>query len=677
MRKFLKWFAIVVVLLLGGLAAWYYLWPRPERRALSTLPPDAVIIAETADPIGAYKTIAKSKLWKHLLSNPDFRELDQDIRTFDETLQQNDLLFSLLGRRYLTLSIHKTGPKDFDFLYVVDLENASKLSGLIDELQNTVANAGWSMTKTNFREFDVYALKETGTTDVIYVSLKDNLALASYTRKLVERALEVPDTTELTRNPHFIQLHEAADESAPFNLYVNCQRLDNFLDIWSNEGDTPGSMLGVLGGTMSFLGLGLNWQDEQFGLAGRLYLRDSANSYLHALLKQDAGKRYAHQVISLRAGIYTSLCFDDFLKTYDELEAAYALSDPSWNETQSDIQRVERYMDINIRDDFMAWIGNEIGIVLAESKLPEKPADKFIVIHTRDLEVAQNGLERMMKKIRRRTPGRFDEMDYEEFKIYEFRLKGFFKLFLGKMFEGYDMPYFTYIEDFVVFGTDLEGLQFLLDDYKARRTLAESEMYQDFVGQFDRSGHACVYLDMARAHSLLQEYVDAETWSAMQRNKKYLTAFRQIGLQLTGSNREYFNTQLLVNYSALEADDLSLYAEQSEHDTTETESDSVAAELAATPEGVYTIQLPNGLREEFWNDDETRGIRRRFFVLEGVYDGDYREFYKNKKIKVRGTFDEGRRMHQWYYYRRNGDLIRTEYYNDQGNLTRTEAASSD
>lgn len=672
--RFLKWLFLIVLLAVVGLAAYYFLWPSPERRALSVVPDDAVFIVESRDPIGAYKKIARSPLWQHLMGHEYFKEMNESIRTLDQTLQDNDALFGLIGQRYLTLSIHKTAPRDFDFLYVIDLQRESKLTSLSSQLESALEGTGFTYRETEYHGRKLLQLKDTETNEIVYIGLIDNLIAASYTERLVHNAIDVRDSTSrIQNNPRFKQLREWIDEDKMFNIYINSSELASFLDIYSDEGATPGSMLGSLNGTLDFSGLEMNLEEQEFSLIGKLYLKDSVASYLHAMLATGNGKRHAHEVITQRTGIYTSLCFENFLQTYDQYVALYAANDPEWESYERNIQRVENFLNISVRDDFLSWIGDEIAVVLAQPKLDNRTEDRLLIFHTRDRELAHSRMEHVMKMIRRRTPTRFEDYDYREFTIYEFKVKGFFKLFLGKLFAQFDEPYFTYIEDFVVFATDREALEHFIDDYTANLTLARSDIFNSFDEKFSRKSNVFVYVDNARMTPLMRPFVDGTTWVAMQKNKKYLTAFRQIGMQLTGDG-DVFDTRIIVDYSEMEAQDLSLYAEQNQalaEDSTESNAESGDFLLPRDASGNYLVQLPPGLHEEFWGDDQERGLKRRFFVVDGRYDGDYREYYKNRRMRIQGTFDEGRRVGIWYFYKRNGDLIRKETYDQEGNITET------
>lgn len=658
MKKFFKWFFILLFLAVGGFAAYYFLYPTPERRALTVIPEDAVFVVESQEPILSYQKIARSTLWKHLIDHPYFAEMNQEILSLDSLINDNELMFELLGSRYLTLSVHKTKPDDFDFLYVIDLEKESKILDFKDALGGLLEDAGMKLESREYEGKEVLELTDLETKEVLFIGLLDNLMTASYTRDLVLNSIEAKeqDTSYFQQDTHFRELRDWIDEDEMFNIYVNSQYLDDFLAIYSSE-DEKESMLGPLEGTLSWGGFEMSMEEKQFNLMGKLFLRDSAQSYLHAMLESGTGARYADQIMTARTAVYTSMQFDNFLDLYDDFVAQYAKDDPEWKENERQIERVEKFLKIDLRTDFFSWFGNEIALISAQPKIGRE-ADNLLAIHTKDIEVARTAMERVTKQIRRRTPGKFKPVAYKDFTIYKFKVKGFFKLFLGKLFSQFDHPYFTYVEDFIVFSNNLEDLQHFLDDYQEGITLTNQELYNDFADEFNSSSNVFVYIDMARYHPVMFEHVDAETWNDARKNRDYLTAFRQIGLQMTGEG-DRFDTRLLVNYSEMAPKDLSLYGDIGEE--IDEESDSLM--LPRDEDGNLIVEFPEGLNEEF-HDRKKSKLKRRFYIFEGKYEGDYREYYRKGQLRLQGQYEDGRQVGVWYYYRRNGKLRKKLDYGD-------------
>src|SRR5688572_16710775 len=135
--KFFVW--ILVIGALGAVAFFGYRWYREENASLNALtlvPEHAVYVIETDSPIDSWKTISGSLQWKHLQKNQYFASLTSSINALDSMVHDNELLFELLGSRSVMVSTHMVNASDYDFLFVVDLQEASLVSVLQQYLTN-------------------------------------------------------------------------------------------------------------------------------------------------------------------------------------------------------------------------------------------------------------------------------------------------------------------------------------------------------------------------------------------------------------------------------------------------------------------------------------------------------------------------------------------------------------
>src|SRR5690349_23842418 len=124
--KFIKW--VFVLGILGAGAFFAYRWYRQDTsdlKALSLVPSTAVYLFETSSPINSWKSISNSLQWKHLQKNKYFASLTSSVNALDSLIHDNDLLFQLLGSRSVIVSTHMVSTRDYDFLFVVDLQEAS------------------------------------------------------------------------------------------------------------------------------------------------------------------------------------------------------------------------------------------------------------------------------------------------------------------------------------------------------------------------------------------------------------------------------------------------------------------------------------------------------------------------------------------------------------------------
>ena len=133
MKTFLK--TILILILIGVIGyGGYYLYTRygtkTDRHAYTAIPDDAIFIVETENLSKAWTEISNSNMWKHLINNPLFSDINEDIKALDKWLNNNPALDFVLNNRRLLMSAHMTSGVDYDFVFVVDLQKQSALSSM-------------------------------------------------------------------------------------------------------------------------------------------------------------------------------------------------------------------------------------------------------------------------------------------------------------------------------------------------------------------------------------------------------------------------------------------------------------------------------------------------------------------------------------------------------------------
>ena len=58
-------------------------------------------------------------------------------------------------------------------------------------------------------------------------------------------------------------------------------------------------------------------------------------------------------------------------------------------------------------------------------------------------------------------------------------MKGFFRLFFGKLFDKFEKPYYTYVDDYVVFSNKAASLLSFVEDYEQKNLLKDNPGFKD------------------------------------------------------------------------------------------------------------------------------------------------------------------------------------------------------
>jgi len=141
MKKRSLLFLIITFIISFGLYQVYvfYFDNNDNIQSIYLVPRDAVYIIESQKPINNWEDISKSDIWKHLNTNTYFNTLAKNLNKLDTIFKQKQGVFNRIGNREVLISAHVYAPKQYGFLYVVDLQKIAKLNVVKNNL-NTVIN---------------------------------------------------------------------------------------------------------------------------------------------------------------------------------------------------------------------------------------------------------------------------------------------------------------------------------------------------------------------------------------------------------------------------------------------------------------------------------------------------------------------------------------------------------
>ena len=702
MKKSRKIFLIsltTIILGISGTAAYFYFKASPTRAIWNYIPQDAVYIIETDNLTKGWNTLSGSNMWQHLIDDPLFEDISESAKTLDSLIRDNETMDMLFTNRPLLISCHLLPNQDFDFLFLVDLKQAGKFAFIKDYVGGIVGMFGYEMSREKFENADILIISSKSSDEVFYISVIDNVFIASYNKGLVQNSITSSLTPDLWQNNSAFQaVVKSTSGSNLFRFYANYNFLSYYIGYYlADEQD----LLDELKRIFNYSAFNINLESERLSFKGSTILKDSTNSYIHMLSSIERGPIQAYHIIPSDFALYLSISFADYMELFEKLKAEFTFNDSASAESyDKNIKKLEKLFGISLEEDFFSWIGNEIAMV----KLPPTPNarenDMVAIIHAKDIELAMEGLDKIMKKVKNRTPIKIKDAEYKNFKIHYFAINGFFKMFFGKMFAKLEKPYYIFMDDFVVFSNSPSNLMDMIDSYEKGRLLVNDGEYMSFLGQFDEKANVSVFLKGPKIYSHLFYYANKDQKTNIRQSREILASFHNIGFQLISKKKGFFDNYLIVehNADAIFADELEKI-ENSAEDTYVSEFDSLLAieqptdyEDGKTCKIYYqddsTILLAEGRivnnkRQGMWryyyksgeiwgnlkfDDDEPNGKGILYYdkkdsenkvhadFVDGQIDGVYLEYYSNGKSKTSIQYSKGKP---------DGDA---KFYYDSGNI---------
>ncbi|GMN10386.1 DUF3352 domain-containing protein [Croceitalea sp. MTPC9] len=650
-KRILFGFLGVFALYLFYLLYIFVLSPKTNLQSVYLIPKDAVFVIESEKPVESWKKISESDAWHHLQKNDYFAELTENIQKVDTIFNNKRKLFEFFDGRSLFISIHMVSKKDYGIFYVLDLKRIAKLK-LLKTYLNTLLNEGYVLSKRNYHNHEILEIYDRKSKETMHLAFIKNQLVASYTHTLVEASIDQYQEPVLGRDLNFIEINQKVGYEDLFRLYLQYDFLDEYYKRFSNE---PPDWMNRVSENFKFSGFSFDLDKNSTITANGFTNISFANeNYLEALQKSGTAKRSIPKIAPKRTALYVSYGFDSFSEFYKNFEMVQkAGSSEEYEAYEEGIEKVEKFLKIDVKENFVDWIDDEIALLQIQSDISKGKNDLALVLKAIDADDAKSNLNFVLKQIKKKTPVKFKTVTYKNYEINFLSIKGFFKMLLGNRFKEFDKPYFTQIEDYVVFSDNPNTLKTIISNYTAKETLATSEDFIAFDKKFKTASSLFVYSNVPVLYDNMYSLADRTTKTQLRKNKDFIICFPQVGFQLTPDDN-LFESTMVVNYQDVEE-----VKTNTQFQTIQVVNKAVSKDTEIT-DAIFNLKpiYPTDLNANSFSKKYSNGITRfEVDLKDGLKNGRYVEYYSNGEKKITGRFRKDEQVGTWRYYTRGGELL--------------------
>lgn len=642
----------MVLAYIGYLLYIFVLSPKTNLQSIYLIPKDAVFVIESDQPVESWKKISQSDAWKHLNKNDYFATLTENIQKVDTIFNNNHKLFEFFDGRSLFISIHMVSQKDYGIFYVLDLKRIAKLK-LLKTYLNTLLDEGYTLSKRNYHDHEILEIYDRSSKETMYMAFVKNQLIASYTHNLVEAAIDQYKEPYLGRNLNFLEINKKVGYEDLFRLYLQYDFLDDYYKRFSNK---PADWIKNASENFLFSGFSFDLDGNSAITAnGFTNIGFDNENYLEALQKSGTAKRTIPKIAPKRTALYISYGFDGFAKFYENFETVQKENNTvQFENYRAGIEKVEKFLKIDVKENFVNWIGDEIALLQIKSDLSKGENDLALVLKVNDINSAKTNLDFVLKQIKKKTPVKFKAVNYNDHNINFLSIKGFFKILLGKRFENFDKPYFTMIDDYVVFSNNPNTLKSMIDGYLIEETLSTSGDFIDFNKKFDSESSLFAYSNIPVLYDNMYVLADRGTKNQLRKNKDFIICFPQVGFQLTPEDN-LFESKLVVDYQDIEkVKTKAQFENSSKLNTVLHSSNDEITDAVFKLRPIYPTDL-NAKR--FTKRYSNGSIRFEVELKDGLKHGRYREYYKDGTEKITGRFKKDEQVGTWKYHDAQGKPV--------------------
>lgn len=650
-------FAVLGILLLGWLAfsvVRLYVTPDRNLRQIYLVPPDAAVIIQSSEPVRDWQRFSSSDPWKRLMQAPSLAEMTETINALDSTIRNNKTLLSLVGKRDMTISLHKTRTRDFDFLIVVDLRKASKLEMLKDQVENLLKLAGNDVTRRKYNGINILEMKDAASGDVLYCAFVDNHFAASYSPALVHAAIDEREKPHIGLEYSFLEVEKLVGGRGLYRIFLNYSCLPEFLSIYLGSIDET---LASVFNSMEFAGMWMDSSSEKIELKGYTMMKDVADPYVAALLGSGRSRIRAQDILPARTALFADIGFDNAAVFVRSLEQAMEANDPAgYAEYVRMRERLEKYFGISLEDDFLGWMAGEFAYIQLEPGLLGQQPEMLLAVRACSIREARKSMAHIEKRIRGRSPIRISSVNYKGYDINYVEMKGFFRLFFGKLFDRFETPYYTYVNDYVVFSMSAASLLSFVEDIEQKNLLKNDPDFKKALSRASSTSTFFAYVDTHKFYPQLRGMLSPQTWNDIQANRHVLYGFPRATLQISDEKGKV-SLNAVIEHAPYAFETAPIHAEEEPDDPATEERDQSEKELMSELKRFYVEKFEGNVLREYYEDGT---LLSESEVKEGKRHGRYREFHPNGALRLRGKYSKGQPRGTWKYYTEDGAFDRKE-----------------
>ena len=653
-RRLFKGILLLVTLCVVYVLYLVFLSPRTNLQPVYLIPNDAVFIVESDQPVKAWQTISDGEAWGHLIKNTYFSELTSNIQKVDTVFKDQRRLFKSFDGRSLLISVHMISPKDYGVFYVLDLKRMAKLN-LLRTYLNTLLNDGYTLSKRTFHEQEIYEVFDRKNKKTMYLAFIKNQLVASYTHTLVEASILQHHQPVIGRNLDFIKVNQKVGYEDLFRFYVQYAYFDDYLNQFTNR---PKDWVKQISENFIFSGFHIDIDNTHITAEGFTNISEHNEAYLKALQQSGKASRTATRIAPDRTAVFLSYGFEEFDLFYDNFETVLQENPERFEQYKDGIEQTERLLKIDMEQHFFSWMGTEIAMLQLKPTISNKPFDMALLLKAEDIDNARDNLDFVIRQIRKRTPVKFKSVDFKGHTIHYLSIKGFFKMLFGAKFEEFDKPYFTIVEDFVVFSNDPNTLKSIIADYQLEQTLVHSKEFRRFNEQFETASSLFVYANVPLAMNNITAMVDAPTKIQLKKNEDFLICFPQVGFQMSPKD-DLFETTFITRYEEADMVRANNYFKVESKKLEVGPGKNVRTDKNDPIDRIFDVRpiYPSDLNAKSYTANYKDGaLKVKVDLKDGLKHGRYIEYYPNGEKKISGRFKENVKTGVWRYYDKNGSV---------------------
>ncbi|MCX6257564.1 MAG: hypothetical protein NTW49_06690 [Bacteroidia bacterium] len=523
--------------------------------AMNAVPVNSALIVESyhyTDLVTSLRTA--NEMYNELLNIGLIKRIDKQFGVFDSLLKTDKRARNFITGNSLITAAVLTGKNKFDFLYLVSFAGNSQYEdaeAMVTELLKGKA----VITSRNYNKTEISEARIKNTNIIFNYSFTNGVFILSFSSILVEQAiLHLSSDNPLTKNKTFIKIASTAGKNASANIYINHKTFPQLLSIFSAD-DLKKSIL-LANAYAGWTELDATVHTDELLLNGFTFTSDSIYNYINIFLDQTPSRTNVESVLPSSTGTFAGFCISNY-REFSRKYRNYLEQEGRITAFSSAIDEINHEYNIDIESLFASFFDTEIAMAFTDIA-PESPAENaFAVILTKSSSLAKDALFKILEKFaaKRKSDIRTLTQNYKidketSFPIYQMPVENLTSRLFGELFDDIKTKYFTFIDNYLVFGPSVKALSEFIHENVLQKTLKNDLNYSDFADKFCSKSNFYLYSTIGASLPLYNKLLNPDLQKYLKINKDIFRKFQAFAFQFRSDNKkDMVYNDLIIKYN--------------------------------------------------------------------------------------------------------------------------------
>jgi hypothetical protein len=632
MKKFITGSIIGIIVILGSLFFVLKDHQQPIDSMFKAIPLDASAIIDIKDYAGLRNSLdTNNTLWKPLAKLDFIREIEGKFKFLDSLKHTNKELNGFLNvHSQWLISLHPTGKDDFTPIYYLKLENKSEFKNIRKVLDN------WSGLVSNERKYegetisDIILPANLGNFSCVYVR---GLFVMSPSSILVENVVRQLNNNDWIIDKNGLgELMKSAGKNYPANIYFQMNAIPRFVSgiIHSKFGN----VLRYIGNSGGWTELDLNIKKDIIVMNGFTAPGKDSLGFGSIFDKQEPQKLELFDKVPSDAIALIAFGISDIDK-YWANHQKYLERLNQWKYTAARRDSISKKIKADLKADFKSVFDNECAGIVIPGALDSLESCSFSLIRIKSKDDAEKILTGWLEEYAGLADLKIESLiseinidKGESFKVFHIPFGNIPAALLGNCFDMNSNEYCLVFENYLIFGSSIQGLKDYITFIETNNTLTKDNDFNALSDNLGSASNVFLYLKPAAPAEFYANFTKSSVAEYLNKNQNALSSLGAFVYQFSINNKLLIYNNILLNTRSSKEPVVS-----DKNWETRLESNLRSKPIILSNKTETNIFIQDEKNVAYFLNNKGRILWRLYLdepVLSQVYQIDY---FKNRKIQ--------------------------------------------